>query len=359
MMRYLLISCICFVVVFSTHAQENLPTILENVARVKEGPGYNFPTIYQVAPDEPVTPIALSSDEQWVYIEYEQQYGWVEASRISTLPEGLTSLNTTSLTQPELAVENCITLIGDSVPHGEVVYKIEGHAFVILRSKPLSVVLQDDLHQNGLDYLEVRDRSASAAFLSEQGKFPYSDMPEYQALLNDKCRFAIIMPWVNDLSVERTDNVEAHIADLTAFVQNLHARSPETKMLVLGFYYGQRAEFVAVYSPGHTDENISLFNERLFVACEQGLAPNVTCMETASLFAETNYQHVVLGGTQEDILDSLYEPIPEDVLPYFEVFWRDNPDGWIVGDGVHLSTLGKNLLSEALIQQILIIEPDL
>lgn len=256
-------------------------------------------------------------------------------------------------------IDRCITLIGDSVPHGEVVYKIEGHAFVILRSKPLSVFLREALAENDITGLEVRDRSASAAFLSEQGAFPYFDMPEYEKMQQDACQFAIITPWVNDLSVDRPNNADAHIVDLTRFVQDLHERSPQTHILVLGFYYGQRADFVAIYSPGHTDENITLFNETLLAACEPqgslGEIAKVHCLETAPLFADMNNQHVVLGGTRDDILGGLYEPIPADVLPYFEVFWRDHPDGWILGDGVHLSPLGKTILAQALVEQIVLL----
>lgn len=360
-MKKYAVALIFFLSLGGVQAQEI--TVLETIVRVKQGPAYTFPTLFQIAPFEQVIPIAVSSDEQWVYIEYQQQYGWIAAQQLNGLPDGLTQFDISQIPVPSLPVENCITLVGDSVPHGEVVYKIEGHAFVILRNTPLSIILQEHLRQNGLDYLTLHDRSANKAFLSTLGWFPYFETPEYQALLEDSCRFTVIMPWMNDLSVERPNNASAYVDDLTALVTDLHQRSPETKIILLGYYYGQRADFVSIYAPGHTSENITLFNEFIFEACQPegrlGQIPNVSCMETASLFTDLNNQHVVMGGTREDILSGLYEPIPEDVLPYFEVFWDQHPDGWIIGDGVHLSELGKNILADALIQYFLSLEPDL
>lgn len=360
-MKPFVIALICFLSLFGIQAQET--TVPETTVRVRQGPSYTFPTLFQVSPFEPVIPIAVSSDEQWVYIEYQQQYGWIASSYLNFLPDGLTQFDISQIPVPTLPVENCITLVGDSVPHGEVVYKIEGHAFVILRNTPLSVILQEHLHQNGLDYLSLHDRSANKAFLSTLGWFPYFETPEYQALLNDTCRFTVVMPWMNDLSVERPDNASAYVEDLTAMVTDLHQRSPETKIIILGYYYGQRADFVSIYAPGHTAENITLFNDLIFDACQPegrlGQIPHVFCMETASLFNDLKNRHVVIGGTRQEILSSLYEPIPEEVLPYFEVFWDQNPQGWIIGDGVHLSELGKNILADALIQYLLMLDPAL
>jgi hypothetical protein len=69
--------------------------------------------------------------------------------------------------------------------------------------------------------------------------------------------------------------------------------------------------------------------------------------------------HVLLGATQQEVEDLLYEPIPSDVAPFFEVFWRDNPDGEVIGDGVHLSDMGKRILAQRLVDEFLSIDPDL
>jgi len=261
-----------------------------------------------------------------------------------------------ALTQPS-PPENCLSVVGDSIPYGDVVYMVPGHGFGILRATPLSDVLQDFLPQYGLDDLEIRDRSASAAYLSDLGRFPYHQMDAYPALLNDHCRFTVIMPWANDMSIERDHAAAAHVDDLIALVEELQAANPQGQIIILGFYYAHRADFVEAYAPHYTDENVDLFNEALFAACERdqelGRYRQVSCMDTTRLFIGLDNQHVVLNDTQERVLSILYEEIPADVAPYFETFWRDNPNGLVIGDGVHLSEEGKVILAEAIILHLL------
>lgn len=334
----------------------------ENYLRLRLGPGYGFPGLYSIPPASEVTLVAASPDERWIEISYANLTGWVEKD---ALPELNIALPTETDLPPEPAqtTENCVSLVGDSVPYGDVVYMVPGHGFGVLRYTPLSVRLQEQLEKNGLGYLEVRDRTASAAFLSEDGKFPYFAMDEYQSLLQDRCRFIVLMPWINDLSVERENGAEAHIAEMQGFLETLHDNSPDSEILALGFYYGVRADFVEAFAPGYTDENITAFNAAFFAACDRdgawGAIDQVSCLAIDPLFADLEYEHVVQNGTQAMVEANLYEPIPDDVAPFFEVYWRDNPAGEVVGDGVHLSELGKELLTQAIVVQMLWIEPKL
>jgi hypothetical protein len=266
------------------------------------------------------------------------------------------------LAQAAQLPENCVSLVGDSVSHGEVVYMVPGHGFGILRTTPLSIILQETLDERDIE-LEVRDRSAPAAFLSSEGKNPYFETEAYEALLEDRCRFTVVMPWINDLSIERLEPLEAHVADLAEFAETLHKGNPEGQVLILGFYYGEPSEFAAEHAPGYTDGNLLVMNLLLKQACLAdevlGSIPNVVCLSTEDLFTDPENSHVALGITQADLETLLYEPIPEDVRPFFEVYWRDNPTGEVYGDGVHLSESGKLILTNALVDEFLRLEPDL
>lgn len=248
----------------------------------------------------------------------------------------------------------CITLAGDSIAHGDMVFLVPGHGFGVLRGVPLSVVMDGFLEQYGLSPYEIRDRSASAAFLSDLGRFPYSQTEDYEALLQDDCEAVVLGPWANDLSIDRDQAAAAHVQDLETFIADVQAVNPDTQFLVLGFYYAQRADFVERYSPGYTDENVALFNEALFEACTSGAlaTEDITCLRTDTLYEGLDYQHVVRQTSQADVLAALYEDIPADVAPFFEVFWRDNPDGLVIGDGVHLNEPGKVILAEAIVKQL-------
>jgi hypothetical protein len=304
-----------------------------------------------------------SLNGDWIQIEYTGQAAWVARDSLDMPLDFALPLAQNLPPEPVMFADNCLSLVGDSVPHGEVVYQVPGQGYAVLRTTPLSIILQDALAQHGLGYIEVRDRSTSAAFLSEQGKYPYSQTDAYAALLEDRCRLTVVMPWINDMSVEREDNAQAHVEDLSNLLSTLQRRNIAGKILVLGFYYGQPSEFADRHAPGYTEENITLFNETLFSTCDSDLSlgsfRNVTCMETAGLFADLENAHVALAENQGSVLDNLYEPIPDDVRPFFEVYWSNDPAAEVYGDGVHLSTLGKTILVKAIIAELLAIEPNL
>lgn len=358
-----LLSLLLVTLVSSSYAQETSLITGENYARLRLGPGYGFPGLYSIPPESVIEVYATSPDENWVEISYDNLTGWVETSALPDLDMALPTADDFPA-EPALPTENCISLVGDSVPYGDVVYMVPGHGFGVLRYTPLSLSLQVQLVKNGLGYLEVRDRTASAAFLSEDGKFPYYEMAEYEALLADRCRFIVIMPWINDLSVERDDGAVAHITEMQQFMETLQANSPASELLALGFYYGVRADFVTAFAPGYVDENIAAFNEAFFAACERDgvwrtTLKRLTCMPTEPLFADLDFEHVVQNSTRAEVEANLYEPIPADVASFFEVYWRDNPTGEVVGDGVHLSEAGKDVLTQAIIAQMLWTEPKL
>jgi len=333
------------------------------MTRTRQGPGYGFPLAFELLPHSNVLPLAVSPDGAWVQIESANQQAWVELNALLLPPTASLIMKTDIPPAPVLPAENCISLTGDSVPYGSVVYIVPGHGFAILRTQPIGEVLQETLLRRGLGYLQVRDHSAEAAFLSEDGKFPYSETEEYAALAADRCRLTLVMPWINDLSVERPDAANAHIADLVALITTLRQDNPNGEIILLGFYYGQPSEFAQMHAPGYVEENISAFNTALFAACadeeQLGSFVNLHCMETASLFIETDNSHVALGATRDELSAILYEPIPADVQGYFDVYWRDNPNGQVFGDGVHLSEKGKKVLVQALVDELLALNPDL
>lgn len=328
--------------------------------RVRLGPGYNYPALYALDAQSPVQVFARSADQAWFYLRYSTLEGWVAADGLLLDANLSLPIQASPIPEPDLSTDPCISLVGDSVPYGDVVYEVPGHGFGVLRTKPVSEILQEALQSQGLGYLEVRDRSSSAAFLSAEGKFPYVDTPQYSALLNDRCRFSILMPWVNDLSVSRDEGAAAHISDLNDLLEALQAASPDTELLILNFYYGQRADFVANYAPGYTVENIAAHNAALELACAEAWRqnPQVHCLKIDDYF-EDDLRHVVQQRTRSEVEATLYEPIPADVRPFFEAYWRDQPDGEVLGDGVHLSEDGKAALAALLVETMLWINPKL
>lgn len=367
---------VCFVAILilltipaasTLHSQENpLPTATTHntIIRTRQGPGLAYSFAHQIAPDTTVTLLALSGDRQWVLSIEDNRYGWLPLNKlvapsIDTLP----ILNTPPA--PERPPEDrCISIVGDSVPAGEVVFLVPGHGFPVVKTRPISNVLQAVLNAHGLEHIEVRDRSVGASYLSEEGEIWYRETEAYAQLLNDRCRHIVIMPWVNDLIIVRDNRAEAHIEVLIRFVEDLIATSPDSHILVMGYYYGQPESFVPGYDTGSvSEENIESFNQALAAACASdgplGSLPSVNCMPTRNLFDEMETNHVVKEHTQIEFYAVVDGELSPDVASFFEVYWRENPEGLVYGDGMHLSEPGKVVLVDALLDKILEVDPDL
>ena len=365
-MQWRVAGCVTALIVIAlstTYAQQPVTRTGDTMTRARTGAGFGFSLAFELLPHTEVIPEGISPDGEWVKIIHEDTPAWVQHSVLTPLDVSLLPVLNDLPPAPELSAENCISLIGDSVAYGSVVYIIPGQGFAILRTTPVSIVLQDALQKRGLGYLEVRDRSAEAAFLSEAGKNPYYEMASYQALLEDRCRLTVIMPWVNDLSVVRDNPAQAHIDDLVNLVQRLNTVNPAAQNFILGFYYGEPSEFAREHAPGYYDENITAFNEVFRTACESdgelAVFENVICMETASWFIDPENNHVALAASRSELMNLLYEAIPADFQPLFDAYWSNNPDAAVLGDGVHLSAQGKNILVQSLIGEFLGIFPDL
>lgn len=362
-----------FVLVGITSAQDdgqnqNSPRLVtrDAVTRVRLGPDLSYPFAFELPPNAEVQPLAYSANQIWVQIYYQNQYGWVDSGMISSaLPADLPILNTPPVNSV-LPYDRCISVVGDSVPYGSVVFMVPGHGFPVIQTKPLAKVLQESLLQRGLEYIEVRDRSVSGGYLDERGPKLYRDDPAYQELLNDRCQFIVVMPWVNDLVIVRENAPQEHLNTLERFLQEISTVSPASRIVVIGYYYVQPPEYVHGYETGGLfDDSITRHNEVIFEACAAGgrftQIPNLTCMRIEQLFSEMNGAHVIHEFTREELSAILYGdvPIPPDVQPMFDVFWSQNPNGKVLGDGVHFSEAGKQVFIEALINELLWLEPDL
>ena len=263
-----------------------------------------------------------------------------------------------------VATNNCISVVGDSIPYGSVVFMLPGQGFAVIRTKPLAVVLQEELAAQGMGHIEVRDRSVAAANLSPLGKTPYQDDPTYVELLRDNCRFIVMPGWNNELNVYGPAEAELYVDNLHDFARLWHNINPHTQILMLSHYWGQPQEFVEGYGVGVTLENYTAHLEAFRAACEPegrlALLAGIWCMDVPPLFEGISpADYVVLARTRQQLNVMLYEPIPAEFVPLLEVYFREHPNDPIYGDGVHFSAAGKLIYAQAIIRRLLEIEPEL
>lgn len=252
---------------------------------------------------------------------------------------------------------DCISVVGDSVAYGTLVAMFEGQGFATIRTESISVALQTYLDEQQID-LEVRDRSVPASSIS-YADTPYQDTQAYQDLLEDRCAYVWILPWVNDLTHGRTSvRAYEYIDALTHLSRKLSFLRPDVQIVVTGYYPMRAAAFTqSYYGNGASLQTVELFNTVLTEACadEGSLAVigTVHCLSIFDLFSETEYSHVYDYLGQIDFTAILYEPIPNEAVSVVQTFWQVNPNGTARLDGVHLSAIGKITLIEAFVTGIL------
>lgn len=347
----------------------NIAITQDAITRVRQGPSLIYPLAYEIPPQQQVTALGSSTDQSWVLIVYRDQYGWAPYDALRELPL-LQPLQTPPVNET-VPYQRCVSLVGDSVPYGDVVFLVPGHGFPVVRTEPMSLVLSRHLAARGLGYLEVRDRSVAAAYLSDQvlqtrpDRKVYLQQPEYNMLLVDNCQFIVVMPWVNDMTIVRDNPYDTHVDILANFLQTLRTNNPHSHIVVLGYYYVQANNFVENFDTGWVlPERIAQYNNAIFTACQPfgriGSLYNVTCLRTETLFENVNGAYTAQNFTQAEFYAILEgnTPPPESA-GMFDVYWRENPEGLVTGDGVHLSPLGKAVIVDAVIEALVWINPDL
>ena len=367
MKQRIILSVLCFSLIFANGgaiiAQDNANKIVTNntIIRMRSGSGYQYPFVVEIPPSQSVEVIGLSTDSQWIEINYAGQLGWIFNSGYA-LPQNLPII-TPPNALPPLPTQNCISLVGDSIPEGRLVFLVPGHGFPVIQTRPVADVLQEKLNERGLGYITVHDRSVGAANLSNRGKLPYRDTDTFIQLLQDRCRFVVMAGWNNDLNVEHDEGAFDYAKEVRNFVRQLSQISPHTQIVVMTHYWGNPQEFVPGYSVGVTFENYQAHVNEILEACQPddilGALHHVTCLETQPLFEGMGTSFVELENTRETLNQIVWGSIPPDAAPMFDIFWRENPNSTLTGDGVHLSTAGKDAYTEGILDHLLAIEPDL
>lgn len=362
MKHILLIAALVLLLAPITHAQETTVVTNDSISRMRAGAGFGAPYLMEIPPRSTVTLVAISPDSQWLRIDYAQQTGWIPASALDSIPGH--SVPVTQTASWPLPTNNCISVVGDSIPYGSVVFKVPGHGFPVIRTTPLAVELQQHLDARGMSYIRVYDRSVPAANLSPLGKTPYHDTSAYDALLQDQCRFVVMPGWNNDLNVVRPNSAEAYVNDILDFTRQLHISNPHTHIALLSHYWGQPQDFVEGYGVGVTYQNYEAHVQALLNAClpmgRVGQTAKHSCLETQPIFmGMAPASFVVLQRSQQQFYQMLWEPVPAAVQPFFDVYWSQNPGAPVYGDGVHLSANGKQVYVDAIVNHLLLIDPNL
>ncbi len=280
-----------------------------------------------------------------------------------TLPDTLTAASTESpvvsaTTIPAVAagvVNPCVVVVGDSVAHGGMVFEIPAIGYVHGVSAPLSQFIEQEFQKVGITTMRGVDRAVSNTGISSRNHSSYFRTASYLNLLDDHCRYTIMLPWVNDITSGWPPAFAAphHAAALVRLVAELADGNPGGRILVLNYYHPVLAPFaLKTWAAGFVPENIDAYNREIELSCQYGTLSKlsqVICVHIDDAFTEMGNDHVIGWITHDELNTDLIAPIPEEQQTLLQQYYEVHPDGLILGDGVHLSTLGKSALAAYLV----------
>lgn len=241
---------------------------------------------------------------------------------------------------------DCIALIGDSVAYGEATFMVPGQGFITTRTEPLSAALAREL-----DGITVRDRTVPASYLNWFSELTYFQTPEYESLLADGCAVNVVMPWYNDFALlERGGGAAEYIPWLGYLIYSMKAVNPQARFILLDFFPVYPADFTSDVYGYITPQTIDSYNRALAFACQPdgplGAIDGVSCHSTAGLFDDLNRTHVITTVTQQAFDELRMGALSPQEQTLLDFYWQQNPDGTLTGDGVHLTPLGQQVLTQ-------------
>ncbi len=248
----------------------------------------------------------------------------------------------------------CVALASDSNGYGHVTYQIPEGQVAISYVIQLWIPMQKALIDVGLTDYAVVDGSLSAGALTGIDATSYLDSVPYATVLAAHCAVVTVGPFMPDVAAGKAQPRD-YILKLRQMIGALVAATPDSKILILNYYYTRRADFTVSNSgAGMTAERIAAFNAALAEACgfdaKLGSIPQVVCIDT-TLFFDGMTESYVLGVTSKADYDaSFYRR--NRYTPLIDDYWAQHPDGALIGDGIHLSLAGRIRFTQELAKAV-------
>jgi lysophospholipase L1-like esterase len=262
-------------------------------------------------------------------------------------------LNTDTSTPIPAPPKPCLSMVGDSVTHGGVTYNIPDTGYIVGLTHPVAEFVSQEFRNRNINTLVAYDRGASNTGINTANHPSYFKSAAYTELLNDHCKFTVIMPWYNDITpskaIAQADAAPNHVRALIEFIRTLVDRNPGGRIILLNYYQGAVAPFASeTWAGGFTPENRDLYNHEIQASCGVGSISRimqVTCRNTDDAFQGMGTSYVIGMISQDELKKNLVAPLSDLQQGWLDDYFASNPDGLLQGDGIHLSTVGKEALA--------------
>lgn len=259
--------------------------------------------------------------------------------------------------QTSLTAQNCIAIMGDSLPAGTFVAEIPGTGVTVLQSRHVAYILDDALQARDLIHYGVYDLSLSASAITDPNAEPYLTSREYFIGRELNCRFVVIFPFLNDLYTTDDGSTDQAIyqAGMTTMLSGIRTNSPNSHIIVMNYYHsflqgvGDRT-YGGDVTPAHV-ASLNMVHQNACTADD-----NITCLSTASVLSPIN-DYVVSNISRTDYQTfrySLANPADQAML---DTYWANTPNNVIYGDGIHLNPNGQVRIVATLMGLFSTLEP--
>jgi|GEM_PF-1634713 hypothetical protein len=320
------------------------------------GPGPLYYAVTTLRTGVALRVLSRTEDGEWIKVRFRNVEGWAAAKYLQV---NVDLSQVKPITAEEIAqiptTKPCVNVAGDSIAHGGAIFEIPAVGYIRAPLLPVSKSIEQVYRLAGSTDLQIIDRSVSATGISSHNHPSYFNTPEYAQLIKDRCKFTIIMPWINDLSADIDPSVAApnHVAALIKMVRKLVEQNPFGRILVLNYYAGAPRPFaLAGFASGFTPTGVATFNQQMAAACTDGALATikqVTCVDTGAAFASMGTSYLVGPMTRQQIESELVGSLTAEENAMLDYFTGINPNGLLQGDGVHLSATGKTVLANYLV----------
>src|SRR5260221_1655651 len=324
---------------------------------MRSGPDTDFLPVVALKPGTPLAVLARTKDKTWIQVRADENTGWVN-STLLTVNVNLDSVAV--VTADEIArmpiTNNCVNVVGDSIAHGDAIFEFPDVGYAFVQLEPLAPYIDRSLSAAGIADTKAIDRSVSGTGISFASRSPYIQTKQYKAMIGDRCKFTIILPWVGDLSNSNdpVQNVPAHATQLTNFVKELIKRNPYGRVLILNYYPGAPTPFaVNSFAKGFTPAGITQFNNAIAAACSSGdlsKAKQVTCVDSNIVLGSLGSSYVIGSITRQQLEADIQAPLDKNELDWLNAYTTAKPNGLLIGDGIHLNAAGKATMANYLVQ---------
>jgi hypothetical protein len=319
---------------------------------LRAGPGGAFTTI-TFYPRGTVLPVLTRTvDGSWFKVSFQGKEGWVPADFVQ-LAGDLSRVPSESA-GGDLEARPCISIVGDSVPYGEVIFELPDIGFIKVKMSAFTEYLTRQLNLQSIFGLDVTDRSYPGVGISSPVHNSYYEAPVYHDLIADRCQFTIILPFINDLSsgLDPVFSANEHAGRVADLVRRLLSNNPRARILIANYYSGNPAPFSANMAYGFTPISIRAFNRVLADSCREGelsQIPQVLCIDMNIPFAAMENSYVVGPMSRGQVAALQTRPLTAEEQQMLDYLARTNPNALLIGDGIHLSPIGKTVLASYIV----------